>query len=71
VTELRSSSTYQTSGKLRPGPELRRKNRLYMQHAAEQGRGADCFQRPLRSRFQQQLTPGVMPLWRYEEPDRS
>src|SRR5690349_4327298 len=30
---------------------------------AEQGRGADCFQRPLvpRSRFQQQLTPSVRP----------
>ena len=31
------------------------------QGGAEQGRGADCFQCPLlrRSRFQQQLTPGV------------
>src|SRR4029453_9244702 len=31
------------------------------QSQAQQGRGADCFQRPLvpRSRFQQQLTPSV------------
>jgi hypothetical protein len=29
------------------------------QHCAEQGPGADCLQRPLRSRFRQQLRPGV------------
>jgi addiction module HigA family antidote len=30
----------------------------YRDHT-EQGPGADCLQRPLRSRFQQQLRPGV------------
>jgi hypothetical protein len=28
-------------------------------HRAKQGTGADCLQRPLRSRFQPQLRPGV------------
>jgi hypothetical protein len=27
------------------------------------GYGADCLQRPLRSRFQRQLKPGVRPIW--------
>jgi hypothetical protein len=32
-----------------------------LQVQAEQGPGADCLQRPLRSRFRQRLRPGVRP----------
>jgi hypothetical protein len=34
-----------------------------MRQRAEQSAAADCLQRPLRSRFQQQLSAGVRPFW--------